>query len=322
MVSNVVGEIKGNNKTLSGYYNNNYIINYNGIIAVLRIPIDNCYEMDIRLIPEYIVLDLIDGVVNAPKVLYRNNNIQIHSYIHGTIASVVYKNGAALYEKLPLQVAVQMSSLHSLGVPTILQKYKPECYENFIKTLIRHMYKVYKGFWKDYKKLFLSMDIPVDPIECIYSKILNENTFNGKWSICHCDIHKDNIIIQQGDVVSIIDWELSIIGDPLYDIATHFHKMGYTKEQEAIFLSTYGIKQESKESIHKVRGKIKMYKEIEVIKSVLVDTIRYSKIIKHDLNMADELAKDYAIKINHAYDIWGINNHINEIEVKRIMKAG
>lgn len=42
----------------------------------------------------------------------------------------------------------------------------------------------------------------------------------------HSDIHRKNII--RDGASYFLDWELVLWGDPVYDLAVHFHKMDYT----------------------------------------------------------------------------------------------
>ncbi|MFJ9035028.1 phosphotransferase family protein [Streptomyces sp. NPDC102406] len=50
--------------------------------------------------------------------------------------------------------------------------------------------------------------------------------------LVHGDLHRRNLIVDAGGELWVIDWELAMIGDPLYDLATHLHLMGYPLPQE------------------------------------------------------------------------------------------
>ncbi|MGW4243281.1 phosphotransferase [Nocardia sp. NPDC004722] len=45
------------------------------------------------------------------------------------------------------------------------------------------------------------------------------------------------MIIRNGREVVFLDWELALYGEPVYDVATHLHKMGYQPDEYATFLS-------------------------------------------------------------------------------------
>lgn len=51
--------------------------------------------------------------------------------------------------------------------------------------------------------------------------------------LLHGDLHRANFIVDRADGrLWTIDWELALVGDPLYDLATHLHLMGYPEKQE------------------------------------------------------------------------------------------
>jgi aminoglycoside phosphotransferase (APT) family kinase protein len=50
--------------------------------------------------------------------------------------------------------------------------------------------------------------------------------------LLHGDLHRENLIIDPQGQLWAIDWELALLGDPLYDLATHLHLMRYPAAQE------------------------------------------------------------------------------------------
>jgi aminoglycoside phosphotransferase (APT) family kinase protein len=56
--------------------------------------------------------------------------------------------------------------------------------------------------------------------------------------LLHGDLHRDNLIVAASDSsLWTIDWELALLGDPVYDLATHLHLMGYPPRQERALLA-------------------------------------------------------------------------------------
>jgi aminoglycoside phosphotransferase (APT) family kinase protein len=49
--------------------------------------------------------------------------------------------------------------------------------------------------------------------------------------LLHTDVHRDNVVVR-GRRLTVIDWELAILGDPLHDLATHLVRMGYDKDEQ------------------------------------------------------------------------------------------
>ncbi|WP_405599389.1 aminoglycoside phosphotransferase family protein [Streptomyces sp. NBC_01410] len=53
------------------------------------------------------------------------------------------------------------------------------------------------------------------------------------FTLIHGDLHRHNFIVDTAGALWTIDWELAMIGDPLYELATHLHLMRYSPREEA-----------------------------------------------------------------------------------------
>jgi hypothetical protein len=51
-------------------------------------------------------------------------------------------------------------------------------------------------------------------------------------TLLHGDLHRRNLVVDRAGDLWTIDWELALLGDPLYDLATHLHLMDYPADQE------------------------------------------------------------------------------------------
>ncbi|UFQ16580.1 MULTISPECIES: aminoglycoside phosphotransferase family protein [Streptomyces] len=51
------------------------------------------------------------------------------------------------------------------------------------------------------------------------------------FSLLHGDLHRENFIVDRYGQLWTIDWELAMVGDPLYDLATHLYLMRYRPDQ-------------------------------------------------------------------------------------------
>jgi len=49
--------------------------------------------------------------------------------------------------------------------------------------------------------------------------------------LLHADLHRKNLIVDPMGRLWAIDWELAVLGDPLYDLATHLYLMRYPADQ-------------------------------------------------------------------------------------------
>ncbi|MFF2504898.1 phosphotransferase [Streptomyces sp. NPDC058067] len=63
--------------------------------------------------------------------------------------------------------------------------------------------------------------------------------------LLHADLHRENLIVDPSSRLWVIDWELAMFGDPLYDLATHLHLMRYPEEQAVEFINSWRTSVES-----------------------------------------------------------------------------
>ncbi len=95
--------------------------------------------------------------------------------------------------------------------------------------------------------------------------------------LLHTDIHRKNMILADGRTY-FLDWELALWGDPVYDLAVHLHKTAYQPDEHDTLLDRWA---------HAVPGAasdgwetdLPIYLAHERVKSAIVDTVRYTKLL-------------------------------------------
>ncbi|MGW0780530.1 phosphotransferase [Streptomyces sp. NPDC002913] len=77
--------------------------------------------------------------------------------------------------------------------------------------------------------LFHELGVPEGALDGIRrrARLLTDRPF----TLIHGDLHRLNLIVDAADDLWTIDWELSMVGDPLYDLATHLHLMRYSPQE-------------------------------------------------------------------------------------------
>ncbi|MFJ8807663.1 phosphotransferase [Streptomyces sp. NPDC102490] len=58
--------------------------------------------------------------------------------------------------------------------------------------------------------------------------------------LLHADLHRENLVVDADRRLWTIDWELAMVGDPLYDLATHLHLMRYPSRQRPRVAEAWG----------------------------------------------------------------------------------
>ena len=75
-----------------------------------------------------------------------------------------------------------------------------------------------------------------------------------------------------------LDWELALWGDPVYDLAVHLHKMGYSAGEHEAMQAAWlaAVPADASEGWE---PDLRTYLTHERVKSAIVDTVRYTKVI-------------------------------------------
>jgi aminoglycoside phosphotransferase (APT) family kinase protein len=99
--------------------------------------------------------------------------------------------------------------------------------------------------------------------------------------LLHGDLHHRNFIVDRLGGLWTIDWELALFGDPLYDLATHLHLMGYQPDQEEDMFRRWkrAVGEESSLGADEDLPHYRMYKELQ---SVYTDIIRGAARLRED----------------------------------------
>ncbi|MEU0127492.1 aminoglycoside phosphotransferase family protein [Streptomyces sp. NPDC006289] len=96
------------------------------------------------------------------------------------------------------------------------------------------------------------------------------------FTLVHGDLHRLNFVVDGGGDLWTIDWELAMIGDPLYDLATHLHLMRYSPREAARTArlwaaAVHGVRPECARGWRDDLGVLLAYKRAQ---SVYTDVIR------------------------------------------------
>ncbi|MGW7240685.1 aminoglycoside phosphotransferase family protein [Streptomyces sp. NPDC054804] len=87
-------------------------------------------------------------------------------------------------------------------------------------------------------ELFEEVGIPEDAIDRFMNAVpvLTRRPF----TLLHTDVHRANLVVVptpgNGERLAVIDWELSMLGDPLHDLATHVVRMNYDKAEQELMV--------------------------------------------------------------------------------------
>ncbi|RVU17076.1 aminoglycoside phosphotransferase family protein [Streptomyces antnestii] len=100
----------------------------------------------------------------------------------------------------------------------------------FLERLIRFTEKqVYQKNQERFGGLFTSLGLDGEAFTRLRKHVLG--MVERPFCLLHADLHRENLIVDPAARLWVIDWELAMFGDPLYDLATHLYLMRYPQEQ-------------------------------------------------------------------------------------------
>jgi hypothetical protein len=228
---------------------------HNEVFAI-ELPLDNSFTFqllklsehrpgvvwfDLRFFPsQHDLLERLLGLVPRIPEVVRIQGIQFHHFIDGeTLESrapagcpVEAHHIGQIVELFRRMVSVPPASLplsrtaHGAAWP------RDRDSTGFLRRMVEFTRRdVYERHLERYGHLFQALRVPGDSLAQLAETAgrLTPRPF----SLLHGDLHRDNFIVTDDGVLWTIDWELAMIGDPLYDLATHLHLMHYPPDQAA-----------------------------------------------------------------------------------------
>ncbi|MDO0934249.1 phosphotransferase [Streptomyces sp. DG2A-72] len=126
--------------------------------------------------------------------------------------------------------------------------------------------------------LFNALDIPPDTVDRYLSS--RPKLTRRPFTLLHTDVHRANVIVtptEDGERLSVLDWELCLYGDPLHDLATHVVRMGYSalERKLAIELWADAMRQAGHSALTAdLDQDLATYLGFEYVQSVFTDVMR------------------------------------------------
>lgn len=105
---------------------------------------------------------------------------------------------------------------------------RAEANDAFLPSLLNWLTKVYEFSSVEEKEFMRAVGLPTDPFDVRnYSLDNSRRTFR----LCHGDLQRENLLAAPGDRYAVLDWEMAVWGDPVWDVASHMHRAAYPPDQ-------------------------------------------------------------------------------------------
>ncbi|AEV81652.1 hypothetical protein ACWT_0638 [Actinoplanes sp. SE50] len=283
-----------------GFYNVNAVAQTDAGVAIVRSRIPATDQMDLRPLDEVAILEAIAGRVYAPQV-WRTDPARrffVCSFVGEATLNEISPRGTAVMMQqmdsiigtmaalttVPVSafVAMQRDSISALGLPVT----------STLDMLVSHLGLLANEAIERRPILAAALSLP--SVDGIVSAIPQREVARPD-VLMHCDLHRKNLRTgAPGGGLYVLDWELALVGDPLYDLAVHIHKMSYPEWQKEAFISAW------KERVMPTGWSDRdfgAYLAIERSKSAYVDLLRSMQNVLQGTVDAETMAIKYRSKL-------------------------
>ncbi|MEU6146612.1 phosphotransferase [Streptomyces sp. NPDC047081] len=280
-------EIEG---PLLGYHHETYVIplplgtSADGGRWKCREPRGNLLWFDRRcFVSEEQLLKALAGRIEHIPDVFDVDSTGLQRFIEGQTLGSLYAFGEALPEPILDQIIVLFEQLAQVAPETLTIERRCEKEDRpadgdtngFLERLIHFTQRrVYEENLEDFGGLFADLGLS----EKSFTRLREHTAHLEERPFCllHADLHRENFIIDPQQQLWTIDWELAMVGDPLYDLATHLYLMQYPEEQrkwmEKLWAEAVdGIRPRSSEGLEHDLPRLLDYKRAQ---SVFTDVIR------------------------------------------------
>jgi aminoglycoside phosphotransferase (APT) family kinase protein len=299
----------------AGFYNTNASLESPFGWVNVRVPMAGADRMDLFTLPEPEVLRAVGLIpIRAPRLRWTHDDppFQLHDHIEGSVLDDLAPRGTAVPDFVVPDVVELLAGLQAVprsALPSIGRVEGGWPDDGDVESIGRRLQAVTERVvdihTPEFGFLWAQLGFPVDPLGPL------RDSWSGLTSrdfrLVHADVHRRNMIVSQCHVV-VIDWELAMWGDPLYDVAEHVHKMSYLPSELSAFLASWE-RSDPAAAATPWRNDLQIYLRHERIKSALVDSVRYAKQVRSGaLSPArvDDLVGKLTGKVAAAADAWGV----------------
>lgn len=269
---------------LSGFYNRNVRVEGDFGPVLVRIPGPGAEPMDLTLWRESEVLEAIRPFVSrAPRLVHAgvSPEFQIHEFIAGRRVDEIASDGKPLPDVV--LDGVEQFFAEVLRVPTAALAAVPAGWPDdgdtpgFARRLLDFARHLRDRADAAVEALYQALGVPADPCGPLSERVDGELA-RRPFRLLHGDIHRKNMILSDRAGLVVLDWELALWGDPVYDLADHLHKTAYTAGDRRRIITGWE-RAAPADCRTGASAALDFYLAYEEMKSALVDTVRWGRRI-------------------------------------------
>lgn len=264
----------------SGFYNDNYTaLTPEGELVIFRVPRVIEFDLEPRQFLEGDLLRWLVGRVSGiPVVSYIDpkHRFQIHRFVDGQTMQQRYPTRVRLPEAFIPRIAQFISEVFAAGEPPPDVRLPTSSFHSanagvFFGRLIEWENRIWARRNSRHAAFFEWIGVTSSPFR-IAGQMMEKIDGTRALRLCHGDNQKFNLMVSHAGELCLLDWELALWADPVWELATHTHRMHYLPEDEHDLLEDL---LDMGAVHHRDLEDLEAYFTLESIKSIVNDGIRY-----------------------------------------------
>ncbi len=270
--------------------------------AKLRVPRPGVLWFDRRCFTsEDLLLTALQGrITRIPETAMVSKEIILQGFIEGEPLgrSLTCRQLGQLGQLFQEMAAVEVADLSRVPRSCGHSKAARNTSVVFLNRLIDFTAReVYGRNAATYGGLFRRLDVHVEALKALKRRSgqLRDRTF----TLIHGDLHRRNFVVDADGQLWTIDWELAMIGDPLYELATHLHLMRYASADEDRVIGAWqnAVGSERHEGWKEDLPHLLAYKRAQ---SVFTDVIRAAEVLRRSPEPDGQAIETAALDVHRA----------------------
>ena len=313
---------------MAGFYHQNMRVQTSAGPIVVRVPIIAADRMDLVIWPEDGVLRSLNTYVNQVPRLRGVSDEPAYlliDWINGDLLDELAPKGSRIPAHVIRDIGeffFQLGTIPSGQLPPLPWDWPANGdTAAFAHRLSDITVGVRARFLGEFGELFKALGFPADPLEPVLERWASLSS--RPFRLLHTDIHRKNMIVDAG-ATYFLDWELALWGDPVYDLAVHLHKMAYQPDESDAAQAAWRAAVPAEAAVD-WQTDLDTYLAHERVKSAVVDTVRYAKLIATGAESPDAetaLIDKLVTKLQAAHAVWRTGHPVDRAEVEGHLRAG
>ncbi|MFD7060450.1 phosphotransferase [Streptomyces sp. NPDC059906] len=242
----VSGDASAVEGPLRGYHHETYVVPLPGATGAAdgarwkcREPRGGLLWFDRRcFVSEEQLLRALQGRITGVPDVFEVGGLPLQRFVEGRTLGSLHGAGRAVPEGFTRQIVRLFGEMAAVTARTLPVERRCSFEDRpadgdtdgFMERLVRFTeQRVYAENLPRFGSLYATLGLDDDAFGRLRKHVagLRERPF----CLLHADLHRENIIVDADRRLWTIDWELAMVGDPLYDLATHLHLMRYPSRQ-------------------------------------------------------------------------------------------